>query len=175
MIARISNQSILKGINPECSLEGLMLKLKLQYSGLLMQELTHWKRPWHCERLKAGGEGDNIGWDDWVTSLTQWTWVWASSRRWWKTGKPGVPQSMGCRVRHDWATEWQQQQQNYDRENLILILYIISLGSFIEISTIWFHQLCSILWILPTAYIAINEHILLSLFSLPSLLILKMV
>ena len=59
------------------------------------KELTHWKRPWCWERLKAAGEGDNRGWDDWMASLTQWTLVWARSRSWWWTGKPGVLQSMG--------------------------------------------------------------------------------
>ena len=77
--ARRSNQSILKEISPGCSLKGLMLKLKLQYFGHLMEELTHWKRPRCWERLKAGGEGDNRGWDGWMASPTQWTWVWASS------------------------------------------------------------------------------------------------
>ena len=58
------------------------------------------------ERLKTGGERDDRGWDGWMASLTQWTWVWASSRRWWGTGRPGVLQSMGPpRVRHDWVTE----------------------------------------------------------------------
>ena len=51
------------------------------------EELIHWKRPWCWERLKAGGEGDNRGWDSWMASLTQWTWVWTCSRRWWRTGK----------------------------------------------------------------------------------------
>ena len=70
------------------------------------KELTHWKRPWCWERLKAGGEGGNRGWDSWMASLTQWTWVWVTSRSWWWTGKPGVLQSMGLqRVWHDWATE----------------------------------------------------------------------
>ena len=70
------------------------------------KELTHWKRPWCWERLKAGGEGDNKGWDGWMASATQWTWIWVSSGSWWWTGKPGVLQSMGSqRVRHDWATE----------------------------------------------------------------------
>ena len=80
-------------------LEGLMLKLKLQYFGRL-------KRPWCWERLKVGREGDYKGWDGWTASLSQWTWVWASSGSW----TPGVLQSMGSqRVRHDWATEpnWQ--------------------------------------------------------------------
>ena len=54
------------------------------------EELTHLKRPWCWERLRAGGEGDDRGWDGWMASLTQWTWVWASSQRWWRTGKPGV-------------------------------------------------------------------------------------
>ena len=54
------------------------------------KELTHWKRPWCWEGLKAGGEGDDRGWDGWMASPIQWTWVWANSRRWWRTGKPGV-------------------------------------------------------------------------------------
>ena len=66
----------------------------------------HWKRHWCWERLKAGREGDHRGWDDWMASLTWWTWVWVSSRSRWWTGKPGMLQSMGSqRVRHDWATE----------------------------------------------------------------------
>ena len=70
------------------------------------EELTHWKRPWSWERLKAGGEGDNRGWGGWMASLTQWAWVWASSRSWWWTGKPGKLQSAGSpRVRHNWVTE----------------------------------------------------------------------
>ena len=70
------------------------------------EELTHWKRYWCWERLKAGGEGDNRGWDGWMVSLTQWTWVWLSSgSRWW-TEKPGMLQSMGSqKVGHDSATE----------------------------------------------------------------------
>ena len=53
------------------------------------EEITHLKRPWCWERLKAGGEGDNREWDDWMASPHQWTWVWASSGSWWRTGKPG--------------------------------------------------------------------------------------
>ena len=104
--ARRSSQSILKDISPECSLEELMLKLELQYFATWCEELTHWKRLWCWERLRAWGEGDNRGWDGWMASLTQWTWVWVSSGSWWWTGKPGVLQSMGSqRVRHAWATE----------------------------------------------------------------------
>ena len=76
--ARRSNHSILKEISPGCSLDGLMLKLKLQYFGHWCEELTYWKRPWCWERLKAGGEGDNREWDDWMASPTHWTWVWAN-------------------------------------------------------------------------------------------------
>ena len=102
--ARRSNQSILKEISLEYSLEGLMLKLKLQYFGTLCKELTHWKRCWCWERLKA--EGGDRGQDGWMASLTQCTWVWASSGSWWWTGKPDVLQSMGLqRAGHDWATE----------------------------------------------------------------------
>ena len=70
------------------------------------EELTHWKRPSSRERLKAGGEGDDRGWDGWTASTTRWTWVWAISRSWWWTGKPCVLQSLGSqRVRHNWVTE----------------------------------------------------------------------
>ena len=82
---RRSNQSILKEISPEYSLEGLMLKLKLNTLATWCAELTHWKRPWCWERLKAEGDGDDRVWDDWMASATRWTWVWASSGNWWWT------------------------------------------------------------------------------------------
>ena len=74
--ARRSNQSILKEINSEYSLEGLMLKLKLQYFGHLMRRTDSMEKSWCWERLKAGGEGDDRGWDGWMASPTGWTWVW---------------------------------------------------------------------------------------------------
>ena len=74
--AKRSNQSILKEIYPECSLEGLILKLKLQFFG----HPTHRKRPWCWERLKTKEENER-GLDGWMASLTQWTWIWANSRR----------------------------------------------------------------------------------------------
>ena len=68
--------------------------------------MTHLKRPWCWARLKAGGEGDDRGWDGWMASLTEWAWVWASFGSWWWTGRPVVLQSMGSqRVTHNWATE----------------------------------------------------------------------
>ena len=70
-------------------------------------ETMRWKRSWFWERLRAGGEGTNRGWDGWMASPTQWTWVWASSGRWWRTGKPGVLQFMGSQqVGHDLVTDW---------------------------------------------------------------------
>ena len=104
--ARKSKQSILKEISPEYSLEGLTLKAKAPILWPPDAKLTHWKRPLCWERLKAGREGDDRGWDGLMASPTGWTWIWTSSQSWWWAGKPGVLQSMGSpRVRHDWATE----------------------------------------------------------------------
>ena len=99
--------TVLKEVSLEYSLKGLRLKLKLQYFlATWCEELTPWKRPWCWECLNAGGKGDDRGWDGWMASLTQWTWVWVGSGSWWQTGRPGVLQSMGSqRVRHDWAIE----------------------------------------------------------------------
>ena len=72
------------------------------------EELTPWKRLWCWERLRAGGEGDNRGWGGWMVSSNQWTWVWATSGRQWRTGRPGILQFMGLlRVGHDLVTEQQ--------------------------------------------------------------------
>ena len=86
------------------------------------EELIHWKRPWCWERLKAGGEGDNQGWDGWMASLTWWTWVWVSSRSWHWTWKPGMLQSTGYhRVKHDWATE-------VNWTDMIFYIYLVFCG-----------------------------------------------
>ena len=77
------NQSILKEIYPEYSLEGLMLKLKLQYFGHLMRTADSLEKTLTRERLKAEGEEGNRGWHGWMASSIQWTWPWANSRRWW--------------------------------------------------------------------------------------------
>ena len=80
------------------------------------KELTHWKRPWCWERMRAGEEGGSRGLDGQMVSPTQWTWVWANSMRWWRTGKPGVLESMGSQiVRHNSVTE-QQQWQTYNQQ-----------------------------------------------------------
>ena len=104
--ARRPNQSILKEISPEYSLEGLMLKLKLQYFCHLIWRLTHLKRPWWGEWLKVGEVEDDRGWDGYMTSPSQWTWVWANSGSSWWTGRPGMLQSMRLqRIRHEWVNE----------------------------------------------------------------------
>ena len=124
-----SNQFILKEISPGCSLEGLILKLKLQYFGHLLRRadsfekalmlVTHLKRLWFWERLKVGGEGYDTGWDGWIASPNQWTWVWAISGNWWWTGQPGVLQSMGSqRVGHVWLTELNWEQLKKNRRNI---------------------------------------------------------
>ena len=104
--ARRSNQSILKETSPGCSLEGLMLKLKLQYFGHLMRRVDSFEKT-----LMLGGIGgrrrrgrQRMRWLD--RSLTQCTWVWVNSRSWWWTGRPGMLWFMGSqRVGHDWVTE----------------------------------------------------------------------
>ena len=105
-VARRSNQSILKEINPEYSVEGLMLKLKFQYFGHLMRRTDSLERPWCWKRLKAGREGDNRGWDGCMASLTRWTWVWASSVSWWRTGRPGMLQSVGVTKSRTQVSDW---------------------------------------------------------------------
>ena len=88
--AKRSNQSILKEINPDIHRKDWCWSWKSSTLATWCKELTHWKRPWCWERLKARGEGDDRGWDGWMASPTQWTWVWANSKKWWQTAKPGV-------------------------------------------------------------------------------------
>ena len=104
--ARRSNQYILKEICLGCSLEGLMLKLKLQYFGHLMRRVDSLEKTLMLGGIGAGGEGGDRGWDGWMASPSRWTWVWVNSGSWWWTGRPGVLQFLGLqRVGHDWATE----------------------------------------------------------------------
>ena len=111
---RRSNQSILKEISPGCSLEGLMLKLKLQYFGHLMRRADSFEKILMLGKIEVGEKGDNRGWDGCMASLTQWTWVWVNSGSWWWTGRPGVLQSTGShRVGHDWVTELNWNSENH--------------------------------------------------------------
>ena len=104
--ARRSNQSILKEIRPGCSLEGLMLKLKLQYFGHLLQRADWFEKTLMLEGIGGRRRRGRQRWDGWMASPTQWTWVWVNSESWWWTGKPGVLRFMGSqRVEHDWGTE----------------------------------------------------------------------
>ena len=102
--ARRSNQSILKEISSGCSWKVWCWGWNSNTLATWWEELTHLKRLRCWERLKVGGEGDNRGWDGWMASLTQWTWVWVNSGSWRWTGRPGMLQSMGLkRVGHDWT------------------------------------------------------------------------
>ena len=104
--ARRSKQSILQEISPGCSLEGLILKLKLQYFGHLMWRVDSLEKTLMLGGIGEGGEGDDRGWDGWMASPMQWTWVWLKSRSWWWPGRPGMLRFMGLqRVGHDWVTE----------------------------------------------------------------------
>ena len=99
-----ARRSILKDTNPGCSLEGLMLRLELQYFGHLMRRVDSLEKTLMLGGLGGrGGEGDDRGWDGWMASPTWWTWVWGC---WWWTGRPGMLRFTGSqRVRHNWVTE----------------------------------------------------------------------
>ena len=102
-LALQGDQAILKEINLEYSLQGLMLKLQLQYFGHLMQRTDSLEKTLMLGKTEGGRRR---GWEDWMASPMRWTWVWVNSGSWWWTGKPGVLQSMGSqRVGHNWATE----------------------------------------------------------------------
>ena len=134
--ARRSNQSILKEISPGCSLEGLMLKLKLQYFGHLRRRGDSLEKT-----LRLGGIGgrrrrvrQRMWWLDGITD--QWTWVWVNSGSWWWTGRPGMLRFMGLqRVRHCWATElnWTEYSLNFQECN-----YHVSWGKLV---LCWFWHL----------------------------------
>ena len=104
--ARRPNQSTLKEINPEIHWKDWFWSWSFNILATWFEELTDWKRPRCWERWRAWGEGHDRRWDSWMVSPTQWTWVRANYRRWWRTGKPGVLQSMGLqRIWHDLMTE----------------------------------------------------------------------
>ena len=115
-----ANQSILKEISPNYSLEEQMLKLKLQYFGHLMRKTNSLEKTLTLGKIEGRRRRgrQRMRWSDGTTM--RWTWVWASSGRWWRTGKPGVLQSMGSkRVGHDWATElnWRGSLAQKKKEN----------------------------------------------------------
>ena len=88
------------------------------------EELTHWKRLWCWQRLRAGEEGDDRGWDGWMASPTQWTWVWVNSGSWWWTGRPGVLWSAGSqRIGHDWVSELNWGMSRFTVVTSILISF----------------------------------------------------
>ena len=123
-----SNQSILKEISPGCLLEGLMLKLKLQYFGHLMRRADSLEKTLVLGKIEGTRRR---GWQrmSWMASRTQWTWVCVNSGSWWWTGRPGVLRLMGLqRVGHDWATElnWTKTRKTQisidgwmDKENVV--------------------------------------------------------
>ena len=144
-IARRSNVSILKEISPGCSLEGLILKLKLQYFGHLIRRADSLEKTLMLERLRAGGEGDDRGWDGWMASPTWWTWVWVNSGSWWGTGKPGVLRFLGLhRVGYDWATELNWTEEiSYIPDILFLTSFVEQHSSFPVVVRIN-HQACRV-------------------------------
>ena len=112
--ARRSNQSILKEISPEYSLEGLMLKLKLQYFGHLMWRTDSLEKTLMLWKIEGRRRREGREWDGWMVSPTQWTWVWVNSGSWWWTGRPGVLRFMGSqRVRYNWASELNWLMSNF--------------------------------------------------------------
>ena len=104
------------------------------------EELTHWKRLWCWEGLGARGEGDDRGWDGWMASLTQWTWVWVNSGSWWWIGRPGVLWFMGSqRVGHDWATDtWSLSLSEHMLQMLVRIMNNVNNRGLVFLNTIGF-------------------------------------
>ena len=117
-----SNQSILKEISPGCSLEGLMLKLKLQYFGYLMPKTDSLEKTLMLGKIEGRRRW---GWQRmrWLDGITvRWMWVWVNSGSWWWTGRPGVLQSTGSqRVGHDWVTEL-KHKSSLSRYSISLLL-----------------------------------------------------
>ena len=144
--ARRSNKSILKEISPGCSLEGLILKLKLQYLGHLMWRTDSFEKTLMLGKIE-GKRRRGRQRMRWLDGITQWTWVWVDSGSWWWTGRPGVLWFMGShRVRHDWSTElnW------YWPINTFLLSGLVVKYLLIYYCLWWFYQK----WILPIKKLA---------------------
>ena len=144
--ARRSNQSILKEISPGCSLEGLMLKLKLQYFGHLMQRTDSLEKTLMLGKIEGRrrrGQRRRRGLDG---SPTRWTWVWVNSESWWWTGRPGVLQLMGSqRVGHDWVTKlnWTELESPSGDAGRVRVVSSVWHGSGDRCWSSWARQTCS--------------------------------
>ena len=147
--ARKSNQSILKEISPGISLEGMMLKLKLQYFGHLIRRVDSLEKTLMLTGIGGRRRRDNRGWDGWMASLIRWIWVWVNSGSWWWTGRPGVLRSMGSqRFGHDWVTEliiplfpwWSLQLFPILKKvvNFLFWIYVCLCLPVLEIECFWF-------------------------------------
>ena len=111
--ARRSKQSILKEINPVCSLKDWYWSWNSNTLATWCEELTHWKIPWYWGRLKAGGEGDDRGWDGWMASPTRWTWVWVNSGSWWWTREAWLAAAHGVAKSRTWLSDWTELSNKY--------------------------------------------------------------
>ena len=144
--ARRSNQSILKEINPGIYLEGMMLKLKLQYFGHLMWRADSLKKTLMLGGIGGRRRGDDRGWDGWMASLTRWMWIWVNSGSWWWTGRPGVLWFIKSqRVGHDWATELNWTEFDLDIQgtlkNLLQFSFFVASFSVLVLGWLWPHRM----------------------------------
>ena len=132
--ARRSSQSILKEINPEYLLEGLMLNLSpMPWPPDARSWLIGKDPDARNERLRAGGEGGSRGWDGWMASLIQWTWVWENSWREWRAGRPAELQYMGSQsIRHNWVTEDAHTHTHTHTKHSMICIYHISIHWYIN-------------------------------------------
>ena len=144
-------------------MEGIMLKLKLQYFGHLMWRVDSLKTTDAGRGLGAGGEGDDRGWDGWMASPTRWMWVWVNSGSWWWTGRPGVLWFMGSqRVGHDWATDLIWLDNNHYTSKYVYVCNQISAiissnifsGPFSSFSSV---QSLIRVWLFATPWIAARQ------------------
>ena len=103
--ARRSSQSVLKEIILNTHWKAWPWTWSSNTLATWSKQPTHWKRPWCWERLRAEGEQGDRGWDGWMASPNQWKWAWADTGRWWRTGKPGMLQSMGLQSQ-TWLSDW---------------------------------------------------------------------
>ena len=130
--ARRSNQSILKEISPGCSLDDVEAETPILWPPDAKGWLI-WKDPWCWERSRTGGEGDDRGWDGWMASPTQWTWVWVNSRGWWWTGRPGMLQFMGSQSQTR-LSDWTELNQTSWKRLVMYMLYFSTMYLFCGIT-----------------------------------------